>query len=1238
MIRLSVIIFSIILFAFSLQPELRSQTISPMLFGQNAWMPDSIGTKRYWGQLHSKWNDIKSSGATVIRFGGIAPDDDRPTNFQYIQMIDSIRAKGMEPILQVPYFNGKHTAAQAAEIVRYVNVTMKKNVKYWIIGNEPDHVYKHTSSSQVAPYLRSFSFAMKDVDPNIKIIGPETAWYNSGILHGLTNPGGSDDVTGKDSKGRWILDIISFHTYPFNGSQSRADVVNYLSSPGKLRDNLATLNGRISNCNNHHKRIGDNLLQVAITEANICFKNSSSDNLYGNGAMSFIGGQFWAEMLAVSMNQNVSIFNFWSVVEGNNVDLNIGYIDKFSGNRQPSWHHFRLMADHFKGAYAHGTDNQANVKAFGSKSSTQVAVLILNQSSSTNHNYTLRLNTSEVSGSNTLKINIDAGISREHSGTIQNQSSTLLVFDPAGNLMKRCEYKLSGHANNNLPPACTNFPPAATVTASGPLTFCEGSSVTLSTSNIAGYTYQWKRNGINISGATGSSFKTTQSGKYVVEVKNLGGTSTSAVQDVIVNPVTSASVSINASATTICSGNSVTFTATPVNGGSTPVYQWKRNGNNVGTNSATYTTSSASNGDVVTCVMTSNKSCVTGSPATSNSITMKVNAVTTASISIAASANNICQGTSVTFTATPVNGGSSPTYQWRVNGNNVGTNNPSFSISSLNNNDVVSCVMTSNKECIYGSPATSNTITIKVNAVTTASVSIATSANNICQGTSVTFTATPANGGSSPVYQWRLNGVEVGTNSSIYTSSSLSNGDIISCSLTSNKECVSGSPATSNSIVMTVNQPSSVSVAISTEQTETCQGTSTTFTAVPVNGGTAPSFQWKRNGSNVGQNNATYTTTLLSNNDVITCVLTSNQSCVNGSPATSNAIAMDVVQTSTVGISISTKDSIVCHGGSAVYTAMPINEGNLPFYQWKRNGVNVGSSSVTYTAHNFISTDTISCELISNKKCVLGSPAQSNHIVVKPFKPLSKITAGGPSDFCEGDSVVLNANTGTGLSYQWFRNNTVINNSQLSSYKAMQPGLYKVGVTEKGCTSESNQINVLVTAKPSSDIIISGSKDFCNAPLIYMSVEEMIDHTYQWKIDSMNIFSATQYFYEAFESGYYQVVVSNKCGTTLSDGVFLDPCIISHTDNHTNEPIVKFYPNPTSGKLTIEYFNKNSDEPVEIVIYDHIGKLIYQQEPSAVAGKLIKEVQFESDLATGIYFLKVRAGDFFFSTRIILAR
>ena len=85
------------------------------------------------------------------------------------------------------------------------------------------------------------------------------------------------------------------------------------------------------------------------------------------------------------------------------------------------------------------------------------------------------------------------------------------------------------------------------------------------------------------------------------------------------------SLSIAASpAGAICAGASITFTATPTNGGTTPAYQWKVNGGNVGTNSTTYTTTTLVNGDVITCEMTPIEICNTYA---SNGITPIINII-----------------------------------------------------------------------------------------------------------------------------------------------------------------------------------------------------------------------------------------------------------------------------------------------------------------------------------------------------------------------------------------------------------------------------------------------------------------------------------------------------------------------------------------------------------------------------------------------------------------------------------
>ncbi len=168
-------------------------------------------------------------------------------------------------------------------------------------------------------------------------------------------------------------------------------------------------------------------------------------------------------------------------------------------------------------------------------------------------------------------------------------------------------------------------------------------------------------------------------------------------------------------------------------------------------------------------------SCGTSSP---SSLPVTINASVSPSISITASpAGSICAGTSVTFTASITNGGSSPSYQWKINGTNVvGANSPTYTNAALANGAIITCVLTSNATCASPTTATSNGITMTVNPNVTPSITIAASpTGTICSGTSVTFTATPTNGGTTPFYQWKKNGLNVGTNSFTYTDNSLAN-------------------------------------------------------------------------------------------------------------------------------------------------------------------------------------------------------------------------------------------------------------------------------------------------------------------------------------------------------------------------------------------------------------------------------------------------------------------------------
>ncbi len=120
-----------------------------------------------------------------------------------------------------------------------------------------------------------------------------------------------------------------------------------------------------------------------------------------------------------------------------------------------------------------------------------------------------------------------------------------------------------------------------------------------------------------------TSYIPTTAGVYTAIVTNNSGCVATSNAITIGSSATPTN-SVIASATTICYGEKVTFTATANNGGSSPQYQWFKNNNTVGTNANIYTDSLLNNSDSVWCVLTSNSPCATSTTAKSNVVLMNV--------------------------------------------------------------------------------------------------------------------------------------------------------------------------------------------------------------------------------------------------------------------------------------------------------------------------------------------------------------------------------------------------------------------------------------------------------------------------------------------------------------------------------------------------------------------------------------------------------------------------------------
>lgn len=151
----------------------------------------------------------------------------------------------------------------------------------------------------------------------------------------------------------------------------------------------------------------------------------------------------------------------------------------------------------------------------------------------------------------------------------------------------------------------------------------------------------------------------------------------------------------------ICNGKPVSVTAIIGNAGSSPSYQWLKNGNPIpGATSISYKDFSVFDGDSYQLLLTPSADAPCTTAVHSNIIPITVLQYQVPYVTIAASDSNAWPGLLINFNATAGNAGNYPQYQWMVNSKNIlGATASNWGTTTLNNGDSVCVLMTSSYLC-----------------------------------------------------------------------------------------------------------------------------------------------------------------------------------------------------------------------------------------------------------------------------------------------------------------------------------------------------------------------------------------------------------------------------------------------------------------------------------------------------------------------------------------------------------
>ncbi len=537
----------------------------------------------------------------------------------------------------------------------------------------------------------------------------------------------------------------------------------------------------------------------------------------------------------------------------------------------------------------------------------------------------------------------------------------------------------------------------------------------------------------------------TTPGTYTLTLQATNGTGNGSTTQVItVLPVSAPSVTITANPLNpVCAGTTINFTATPTNGGTSPSYAWAVNGTSAGSNSPNFSSATLANNDVVTVTVTTSDSC-SSSPTAADSYTVLITPTVVPSVTIAPAAPTACQGSAINFTATPTNGGTTPAYQWQVNGVNAGGNSPNFSSATLNTGDTVAVILTSNDACPNPATATDTVYVVITPTVAPSATITANPINPVCPGSTVNFTVTETNGGTTPAYQWQVNGSNVGTNINTFSSATLANNDVVSVIVTSNAVCVTPATVTATYtmqvVTMTVNVAGTATV---------CPSVSDTLVATAAAGST---FSW----TPAANLNATNNDTAIANIATPGTYTYFVTATLNGCTAT------DSIQVTVTNFTISAgAPQTICFGNTAI---LSVSGGSS--WNWTptatlncdtcQNPVATPTATTTYTvvADNGICTDT-AMQLVT----VIPNAG--------PSFGTSVVTAGIPQTI----SFTNTSNNATGFYWTFGNGNTtVLQTPPNQIYPAV--GAYTVTLIAYGVNGCNDTISTVILVNDSVGITV----------------------------------------------------------------------------------------------------------------------------------------------------------------------
>ena len=683
------------------------------------------------------------------------------------------------------------------------------------------------------------------------------------------------------------------------------------------------------------------------------------------------------------------------------------------------------------------------------------------------------------------------------------------------------EISLIANLNMNIPPQIINNPDSVSI--------CDGQN-TFFTVIASGDSlhYQWRKNGVNIAGATNSTLNFipahySDTGNYVCVISNNCGTDTSANAHLNMNiPPAIVTQPHNLSK---CLGQDATFSV--IASGDSLNFQWLKNGNLIpGASQSTLILNNIQYSDTASYVCHIWNNC---GEIYSNAGVLNINILPV--ITVQPNKTSSCLGDSVTLYV--VAAGDSLKYQWRLNGIDI-----SGAIQSSITINPVTLANTGDYTCwVYNNcgGVLSNVATLSVNLVP--HIVVQPQKISSCPGYSATFSVTAT--GDSLEYQWMRNGVILpGETNDSLTINPVTYNDTASYTCLVSNTCGS---ELSTPAKLTINIPPVITVQ--PHNISTCIGSSITLNISAT--GDSLYYQWKFNGIDIPgaiQSSLTINPVQYSDTGYYSCDVYNTCGSVTSQQAHVTINIAPVIVQQPVKIS-------TCPGENVSFNV--IATGDSLYYQWKKNGFDIPGATQNTLIFNPVSyadTANYTCQIYNTCGNILSETVYLN-INIAPViqqQPQSLLSCVGDMDYFHIDV------TGDSLNYQWrFEGSNIIGaNSEnyiINPVTLADIGVYDVIVWNNCGTVISDTAHLYANIDPA---IIVNPEDISSCLgqtesfIVGIIAAGSALPNFQWYKDGLvltgeNDSVLTISNITLAKTGAYFCELSNNCDTVYTDIVYL---------------------------------------------------------------------------------------------------